>query len=163
MARTTYFETTELAELARRGVIEATAVIPRFSRSADFRTKVLIVDDERLIADTLAAILNVNGFVADQVYCAEDALACMEKSVPDVLITDVIMPGMNGIELATIVRETSPQCEIFLLSGNGASLDIVETARNRGCNFTLLMKPIPPAELIERISVGRAAISGSFR
>lgn len=162
MTRSTYYETTELSELVRRGVVEASALLPtqgRINREAP--AKVLIVDDERVIADTLAVILNANGFLAERVYCAEDALSHMALTEPDVLITDVIMPGMNGVDLAVMVRELCPACEIFLLSGNGSSLGIVEAARAQGREFTLLMKPIPPGELIERISAKEAHSLGN--
>lgn len=153
MARSTYFETTELSKLVQRGIIDASALVgARTMMSDECRSRVLVVDDERIIADTLTAILNANGFIAERAYCPEEALSHLATRAPDVLITDVIMPGMNGLELASAVRESCPECRIFLLSGNGASLPMVEAARNRGCEFTLLMKPIPPTELMEKIS-----------
>ena len=69
------------------------------------KPKVLIADDERVIADTLAAILNHGGFEARAVYSCPEALEIARTFSPDMLIADVIMAGMNGIEAAICWRD----------------------------------------------------------
>src|SRR5262249_60148490 len=78
---------------------------------------VLVVDDERVIADTLATILNQNGFEASAVYTGTDAVERAVASRPDLVISDVIMPDMNGIEAAIKIRQVLPGCKILLFSG----------------------------------------------
>src|SRR5690349_18388881 len=80
--------------------------------------KILVVDDERVIADTLVAILNVSGYSASAAYNGDSALAAIGAAIPDMLISDVCMPGMNGIELAMQVRQRYPQCMVLLFSGH---------------------------------------------
>src|SRR5687767_4447692 len=72
--------------------------------SAKRKPAVVVVDDERLIADTLAEILNDSGYRAIAVYDGLTALEQVQKLCPDALITDVVMPGMDGIEVAKAVR-----------------------------------------------------------
>ena len=69
------------------------------------KPRVLVVDDERVIADTLAIILNQNGFDASAVYTGTAAVDRARETKPDLIISDVIMPDMNGIELLTRLGE----------------------------------------------------------
>ena len=73
------------------------------------KPKVLVVDDERVIADTLAMILNQSGFDARPVYSGERALEMATTFAPDMLITDVIMDDLNGIDAAIRIRAQLPQ------------------------------------------------------
>ena len=113
---------------------------------------VLIVDDESLIADTLAEILNESGFEATAVYDGKTALEQVRHLCPDAMIADVIMPDMNGIEVAKAVRDTCADTRIFLLSGQAATTDLVERARSEGYSFELLAKPLHPELLLKKLS-----------
>jgi CheY-like chemotaxis protein len=113
---------------------------------------VLIVDDERVIADTLSAILSRSGFSTMTAYDGIDALKLAGDRKPDLLISDVMMPGMTGIELAITVTQTIPGCKILLFSGQAATVDLLEKARHAGHNFTTLTKPIHPTDMLKRIS-----------
>jgi CheY-like chemotaxis protein len=113
---------------------------------------VLIVDDERVIADTLSAILSRSGFSTMTAYDGIDALKLAGERKPDLLISDVMMPGMTGIELAITVTQTIPGCKILLFSGQAATVDLLEKARHAGHNFTTLTKPIHPTDMLKRIS-----------
>lgn len=114
---------------------------------------VLVVDDEQCIADTLAAILNHAGYRAAAAYDAQIALAMCETSPPDLVISDVVMPGMNGIEMAIQIRQRFPTCQILLFSGMAATADLLEEARSQGYHFELLAKPVHPADLLEKVAV----------
>lgn len=116
--------------------------------------KVLIVDDERLIADTLAEILNENGFRTSVAYDCEEALDKAMASPPDVVISDVIMPGRTGVDLGIAVRELCPTARIILLSGQAATATLLDSARQYGYEFELLAKPLNPRILLELLSPG---------
>ncbi|HEV2134660.1 MAG TPA: response regulator [Terracidiphilus sp.] len=111
-----------------------------------------MVDDEECIADTLAFILRSSGYDAGSVHDGKSALHECERWTPDLVISDVVMPGVNGIDLAIAIRERYPACKILLISGLGASFDLVEQASRKGHSFEILAKPIRPIELLSRIT-----------
>jgi len=116
------------------------------------RPVVLVVDDEKVIADTLSIILKKSGFSAITAYDGHTALQLANDLRPDLLISDVMMPGMTGIELAIAVTQNIPMCKILLFSGQAATVDLLEKARNAGHNFTTLTKPVHPTDMLKRIS-----------
>ena len=113
---------------------------------------VLVVDDERVIADTLSAILLKHGFAVMTAYSGATALDLARATPPDLLISDVAMPGMNGIELAIAMVQSLPDCKVLLFSGQASTIDLLERARHAGHTFTLILKPIHPTDLLNRIS-----------
>ena len=121
------------------------------------KPRVLIVDDERVIADTLAAILNQCGFEARAVYTTAKALEQAPVFKPDLLISDVIMNGMDGIEAAIRMRGLLPDLHVFLLSGQPATAELLERYNAAGYGFEILAKPMHPRELISRIHERLAA------
>jgi DNA-binding response OmpR family regulator len=137
------FETVTLAELASRGIV---------LQSHSSKPVVLIVDDEVLIADTLAAILRQSGFTAMTAYRGSTAMEIAYINPPDLLLTDVAMPGMNGIDLAIAVRQSFPDCKILLFSGQASTAEMLTNAHYAGHDFTSLQKPLHPRELLARIS-----------
>jgi CheY-like chemotaxis protein len=115
------------------------------------RPRVLVVDDERLIAETLAAILNGNGFEAFEAFNGEDALETARKLRPDIVISDVLMPKMSGVELGILVRREFPDIKVFLFSGQAATIELMHKAKADGHSFELLPKPIHPEDLIAKL------------
>jgi CheY-like chemotaxis protein len=113
--------------------------------------RIIVADDEQVIANTLAIILNQAGFNAQAVYSGESAIKALSSFEPDMLISDVIMPGMTGIEAAIRTREILPSCKILLFSGQAATSDLLETARAKGHNFEILSKPVHPADLLKQL------------
>ncbi len=114
--------------------------------------KVLVVDDEVLIADTLGIILRQGGYQCRVVYSGTDALQELLSFRPELLISDVIMPGLRGIDLAIRARELLPGCEILLLSGQAATADLMQAAWAAGHSFDLLSKPVHPDELLNQVA-----------
>ena len=114
--------------------------------------RIVVVDDEECIADTLAIIFRESGYDAISAYDGEAALEACRERAPDLLLSDVIMPGMNGIELALLVRAQCPACKVLLFSGLGRSFDLVEQAKRRGVHFEILEKPTPPAVLLAKVA-----------
>lgn len=115
------------------------------------KPKVLVADDEQVIANTLAIILNQAGFEARAVYSGESAVVTLDIFAPDMLISDVIMTGMTGIETAIKVREKLPNCKILLFSGQAATADLLEKARTQGHEFEILAKPVHPTDLLAKL------------
>ena len=112
---------------------------------------ILIVDDEELLADTMTEILNISGFCAFTAYEGIEALKLAQEIQPDYLLTDVVMPGMNGVELAIAVRKLRPETNILLFSGQAGTIDLLEDARQAGHSFDVLEKPMHPVRLIEHL------------
>jgi CheY-like chemotaxis protein len=112
---------------------------------------VLVADDERVIADSLAMILNQSGFKAIVAYTGEKALEMAAEFKPDMLISDVIMGGLNGIDAAIRIRELLPSIKILLFSGQAATADLLEKARAQGYEFEILAKPVHPQDLLAKL------------
>lgn len=113
------------------------------------RQKVLVVDDERTIADTLAEIFLQRGFDTRAAYSAEHALEIIARWPPDLAILDVVLPKMDGIELAVLLTEKIPTCQTLLFSGNALTEDLLAEAEKKGYTFTILAKPLHPSMLLD--------------
>ena len=119
---------------------------------------VLVVDDEPLIADTLVAILRKQNYSANAAYNAEEALLMAQMLPPDYLITDILMPKMNGIDLAVTVKERIPGCKVLLFSGHANAIHLEDDPRCAAYDFPLLSKPIHPDVLLANlVSLGSGA------
>ncbi len=113
--------------------------------------RVFVVDDEKVISDTLCAILRLHGFDAHAFYDAQSALAAYEAMPPEIVISDVVMAGMNGIEMAIQIRGRIPSCRILMFSGQSSSQSLLEAAKLGGYVFDFLMKPVHPADLLAKL------------
>jgi CheY-like chemotaxis protein len=118
--------------------------------SAELRPRVLVVDDEPIVADSLAIILSRMGFEATAAYSGDAALSQIQERPPAVLISDVYMPGMNGVELAMAVVQSFPACKVTLFSGHARTEELT-AARAAGYDFPLLAKPIHPEQIVQHI------------
>jgi len=117
--------------------------------------RVIVVDDESRIASTLVEILKGEGFDARSASTGDDALDLAREFDPDVVLSDVIIPGINGIEVGIQISQLFPKCRVILFSGQAATLDLLREARNRGHHFEILAKPIKPAALLAIIRDAR--------
>jgi CheY-like chemotaxis protein len=122
---------------------------------------VLVVDDERVIASTMATILEMNGYRARYFTTPLEALQEAHRDDPDILISDVMMPNMNGIDLAIRVTNLYPACKVLLLSGQAATADLLSVARELGHDFSLMAKPLQPTDMLSE--VGKLAVPGARR
>lgn len=113
--------------------------------------KILIVDDEPVLADTLAVIFRRTGYDAIAVYSCEAALPLIEELRPSFVVSDVVMPGMNGITLAMILRTQFPEIGVLLFSGNADTVNLLELARQKGHYFEVLAKPVSPALMLAKV------------
>ena len=110
-----------------------------------------MVDDEPMIANTLEEILRKFGFEADAAYSGSEAVIRAQSQTYDVLLTDVMMPGLNGIQAATEIRKTHPDCKVILVSGNANTAELLKEAEQSGMHFEVIAKPVHPMVIIERL------------
>jgi DNA-binding response OmpR family regulator len=113
--------------------------------------RILVIDDEKRIADTLALILRSTGYIAEVAYDGQSGLATCSEYRPHLVISDVVMPGMSGIEVAIEIRRQFPDCSILLYSGQAATAQMMDDARSQGHDFELLAKPVHPVQLLEKV------------
>jgi CheY-like chemotaxis protein len=118
------------------------------SRPSTSKLKIILADDEPLVALTLTEILEDAGF---EVVSVADGIAAVEKAramKPDLVLTDVMMPKLNGIEAAKQIQQLFPQVRILLLSGQAATGELLKQAREQGYDFEIVTKPIQPDVLL---------------
>lgn len=115
------------------------------------KQRVLVVDDEPVIARTLALIMVHSGFDAISFTNPLEALDAARFKAPDLLISDVMMPEMSGIDLAIAIQSHCQDCKVLLFSGQAATSDLLRAARQNGHDFHLLTKPIHPTDLLTAI------------
>jgi DNA-binding NtrC family response regulator len=107
--------------------------------------QVFVVDDEKVIATTLTTILKQSGFAAVAFTNPLNALSAAAETILDLLISDVVMPELSGIELAIRLRAKAPACKILHFSSQAAIADLFESARKRGNDLPFSRSPsIPP-------------------
>ena len=113
---------------------------------------ILVVDDESQITRVLRTSLSSHGYDIRVANDGETALEIMKDWSPDLVITDLTMPGMNGIELAIALVQSIPDCKVLLFSGQASTVDLLDKARHEGHHFTLILKPVHPTDLLTRIA-----------
>ena len=115
---------------------------------------ILVVDDEPNVLQLVESILEEAGYSVIGASSADSAIKTFDKMArrPDLLLTDVVMPGMSGVDLAIAVRNDVPDCRILLFSGQAATVDLLGEAGKKGHDFTLLSKPLHPKDLLARVS-----------
>lgn len=111
--------------------------------------KVLVVDDERDFLESLVRRLQRRSVDAAGVTSGEAALEHLEREKADVVVLDVKMPGMNGIEALRQIKQRHPEVEVILLTGHASVESGVEGLALEA--FDYLIKPVKLDELIERI------------
>jgi DNA-binding NtrC family response regulator len=114
--------------------------------------RVLVIDDEHVIANTLAKIFSTSGYDARAVYSAEEALAILPEWLPQLAIIDVFLPGLNGIDLAITLKEKYVDMRVLLFSGQAATSNLLEGTQQVGYSFEILAKPVHPTEILSAAS-----------
>jgi DNA-binding NtrC family response regulator len=114
--------------------------------------RVFVVDDEDVIASSLAMILRFQGGLHARSFTNPlEALQAARLEAPDLLISDVVMPELSGIDLAIQLRKNCPDCKVLLFSGHAVTAQLLKSAREMGYIFEILMKPVHPADLLAKI------------
>ncbi len=114
--------------------------------------RVLIADDEQVIADSLAEILAQYGYPTTAAYTGAMAVELARSFRPDVIISDVVMPGMNGFEAGRLIRQMFPSCRIILFSGQALMPEILDAFKSERLGFEILSKPVQPKVLLAYLS-----------
>jgi DNA-binding NtrC family response regulator len=113
--------------------------------------RIYLVDDEHMIVSTLARILSLRGFDATGFTEPLRALEAARSEAPDLLISDIVMPELSGIELAEQILRDCPECRVILFSGH-ANLDgFFDVPEDQARRFELLAKPVHPEVLLKSI------------
>jgi DNA-binding response OmpR family regulator len=113
--------------------------------------RIFVVDDEEMIATTTSHILQMEGFQAIPFTDPRLLLECCLESPPDLVISDIIMPHMDGFQLAESLRETLPRCRVILFTGQAGAAELRGLAFDQGHELEVLSKPLHPRELIAKV------------
>jgi DNA-binding response OmpR family regulator len=114
--------------------------------------KILIVEDEPTVADTLATIFRTRGYETRVAYRAEVALEIIAGWQPDAAVVDVMLPGMNGIDFAVVLRQKFPRCGVLLFSGQPDTSRLLDEALRKGHRFEVLAKPLHPSLILDKLA-----------
>ncbi|MBI4965628.1 MAG: response regulator [Desulfomonile tiedjei] len=112
--------------------------------------RVLIVDDEEEFVETIVKRLKDRGLAAEGVTSGRQALDLMETKDFDVVILDVKMPGMDGIETLRVMKTRRPLTEVIMLTGHGSVDSGIQGLQLGAYNY--VMKPVPLDELLEQMN-----------
>jgi DNA-binding response OmpR family regulator len=111
--------------------------------------KVLLVDDEETFVQTLSERLKMRDLKNDTVYDGEQAIEFVDENEPDVMVLDLKMPGIDGMEVLRRVKKKYPNIQVIILTGHGTDRD-EEESRRIGV-YDYLKKPVEIEELVDRI------------
>lgn len=120
------------------------------------KVKVLVADDECVIADLLAIILRNSGYEARTVYSGLKQLELAGSLHPDFVISDVTKPDLNGVDAAIEIKKRAPSCKLLLLTGHTAGLQLMEAGRAKFGRFAdlILPKPVHPQVILDWLRNG---------
>lgn len=113
--------------------------------------RIFVVDDEEIISSTIAAILRLNGYEAAAFTVPLEALAASHAHVPDLLVADIVMPVLSGVDLAMQLQAFHPGCRVLLFSGEWTAADFPDLAHGGKCGFEMIPKPVHPNELLKKV------------
>ncbi|MFH1139231.1 MAG: response regulator [Pseudomonadota bacterium] len=119
-----------------------------------FPIDILLVDDEKDFVEMLALRLRDEGHRVAAAYNGREALAALRKDEPDVIVLDIKMPGLDGIQTLKEIKSAHPIMEVILLTGHGAVDTAVEGLKAGA--FDYLLKPADPTELSAKLEAARA-------
>jgi len=110
---------------------------------------ILIVDGDPLAADTWSAIFRLHGYTVLTAHDGVTGYMLAQQHAPDLLITGLTMLGMNGVELAILVRNAIPHCKILLFAGQSAN-EMLAEAEAMGYEFQMITRPVHPTKMLAR-------------
>ena len=114
--------------------------------------KVVVVDDEKITSNTLTVIFGNYGYQTRAAYSAEEAIDVIAEWQPDLALSDVNLPRMNGIDLAIALKTSAPNCRVLLFSGYPNTDDLLHAAAEAGHVFEIISKPVHPTLLLNAVA-----------
>jgi DNA-binding response OmpR family regulator len=117
------------------------------------RGRVLVVDDERSIADSLAFMLAHEGYETKTAYSGTEAVKAAKEFRPNMLITDLVMPDISGTEAAIQISNILPEVKVIVFSGQVTGDELKVRAESAGCIMDIIEKPLHPQELLSKIRI----------
>jgi DNA-binding response OmpR family regulator len=113
--------------------------------------RILLVDDEKGITETLTAILRMKGYEVDVASDGVEGLDAACRIHPDLIISDIAMPKLNGVDMAIEVTKELGNVKILLISGQAVTIELLQQARTRGYDFDWLAKPVHPVDMLKKV------------
>ena len=117
------------------------------------KPNVLVIDDDRMVADTLAEILRLHGFAPVALYSGEEAIEFAERFRPDIVLSDIRMHRVDGIETAKMIRQRHPECRVILFTASTVSSKARQAIECSG--FELLQRPLHPHRVLSLLRQGQ--------
>ena len=114
--------------------------------------KMLIVDDEKDAREFLGRLLTRKGYAVKDAASGEEALEIIKKEDFDVVLLDVVLPGMSGVEVLQKIKELKPETKIILITGIGYDEKLIDQCMQFGCSG-YVGKNIPASQIISSINL----------
>lgn len=115
--------------------------------------RLLIIDDDAIVRQSIAVYLADSGFRVMEAGNGQDGLTLFQQEFPDLVLTDLRMPGMDGLQLLRRIHELSPETPVIVISGAGVVADVVEALRLGASDY--MIKPVVDMEMLEH-AIARA-------
>jgi CheY-like chemotaxis protein len=112
--------------------------------------RVLVVDDDMPIADAVKIILELRGYHVWAAYDGQRAMEILQKIAPNLVLLDVMLPGVTGLELCRFIKSKLPHIKVVMLSAKGLRPDL-DKAENVGAD-AYLTKPCKPDEILDAVN-----------
>ena len=126
-------------------------IFDRHKVTAEKPRKILVVDDDTSGADSLAFMLSNAGYETSVAYSGTEAIERAKEFKPDMLLCDVRMAGVDGVQAAIEISKLFPLCQCLLFSGDVGSRTLIDDYRSNGHKFQYFEKPLHPQELISKL------------
>lgn len=118
------------------------------------KSNILVVDDEPVARQSLSDILRLEGYSVNAVPNGQAAVEYVRTHPVELMIVDLRMPGMDGLEVVQVVNQVSPETEVILLTAFGSTESAVQALRLRIHDY--LLKPAPPSQVVNSVKKGLA-------
>ena len=115
------------------------------------KARILVVDDDKTVATTLRDYLAEQGYEVATAFSGEEAIVQAAVFSPDLLVSDICMGALNGVETATAITAMSPDCRVLFLSGVSSMYDVMSTAPKR-LVYSFMSKSVHPLDLLNAIA-----------
>ena len=116
------------------------------------KSNILVVDDEPVARQSLSEILRLEGYAVNAVPNGQAAVEYVRTHPIELLIVDLRMPGMDGLEVIQVVNQISPETEVILLTAFGTTESAIQALRLRVHDY--LLKPAPPSQVVNSVKKG---------